>query len=70
MGHLSVIQEFSPSPRWAKLKISIKFSSSFSLQSDPAGGGALPGADGLPLRVLSEVWRKGHQGQTFQASSH
>ena len=50
------------------MKISIKFSSSFSLQSNPAGSGALPGADGLPCGDLPKVWRKDHQGHPFQAS--
>ena len=53
-----------------KLKNSKKISYSFSLQIDPAGGGALPRADGLPRWVLSKAWWKAHQGLAIQASSN
>ena len=36
------------------------------LQSDPAGGGDVPGDDGVPRRVLSEARGEGHQGQALQ----
>ena len=36
------------------------------LQSDPAGGGDVPGDDGVPRRVLSEARGEGHQGPALK----